>query len=62
MESDVTVVDNVVHLSDAKRRFMEQLMKKTPEQLYYELLALRNQVDQLNSEILRLHREMRDYE
>ena len=55
-------VNNVVYLSDAKRRFMEQYMRRTPEDIYQELSQLKAKVDMLNSEIYRLRQEMLDYE
>lgn len=53
---------NVVWMSDAKRRFMEKFMTRTPEEIYDELTRLNNQISQLNAEIYRLHQYIKDNE
>ena len=57
-----STANNVVWMSDAKRRFMEKFMTRTPEEIYDELMRLNNHISQLNAEIYRLHQYIKDNE
>jgi hypothetical protein len=53
---------NVVHMSEHKRRFMEKFMRRTPEEIYDELMRMQQIIRHLNGEILRLRQYMTEHE
>ena len=53
---------NVVYMSEHKRRFMEKFMRRTPEEIYDELMQMQQTIKYLNSEILRLRQYMTEHE
>jgi hypothetical protein len=55
-------VSNVVFISEHKKRFMESFMRKTPEEIYAELMRLNDRISQLNAEIYRLHQYIKETE
>ena len=53
---------NVVYMSEHKRRFMEKFMRRTPEEIYDELMQMQQTIRYLNGEILRLRQYMTEHE